>query len=105
MGPRRAPGEVVAASCTGFFLDGTELKKIKRRRELARKRGDVFIEDEDEWWEKLQEEASKPVPPPAAEELEIESSRCAATGALCVPATPSSTGGFVNPAKSRVKGA
>jgi len=69
-----------------------ELKKIKRQRELARKRGDVFIEDEDEWWEKLQEEASKPVPPPAAEELEIESSRCAATRALCVPATPSSTG-------------
>ena len=24
MGPCRAPGEDVAASCTGFFMDGTE---------------------------------------------------------------------------------
>ncbi|CAE7581243.1 HEF3 [Symbiodinium natans] len=40
-----------------------ELKKIKRQKELARKRGDVFIEDEDEWWEKLQEDVSKPEEP------------------------------------------
>ncbi|CAJ1336721.1 unnamed protein product [Effrenium voratum] len=39
-----------------------ELKKIKRQKELARKRGDVFVEDEDEWWEKLQEEVSAPKP-------------------------------------------
>lgn len=38
-----------------------ELKKMKRQKELARKRGDVFIEDEDEWWDKLQEEVAKPV--------------------------------------------
>lgn len=43
-----------------------ELKKIKRQKELARKRGDVFIEDEDEWWEKLQEEVAKPLPQSAA---------------------------------------
>lgn len=39
-----------------------ELKKIKRQKELARKRGDVFLEDEDEWWEKLQEDVAKPMP-------------------------------------------
>eukprot|EP00930_Biecheleria_cincta_P034899 TRINITY_DN24051_c0_g3_i1.p1 TRINITY_DN24051_c0_g3~~TRINITY_DN24051_c0_g3_i1.p1 ORF type:complete len:1800 (-),score=405.11 TRINITY_DN24051_c0_g3_i1:238-5571(-) len=35
-----------------------ELKKIKRQKELAKKRGDVFVEDdEDEWWDKLQADA------------------------------------------------
>lgn len=32
MGPRRAPGEVVAASCTGFFLDGTVPGPVLRQK-------------------------------------------------------------------------
>lgn len=50
-----------------------ELKKIKRQKELAKKRGDVFVEDEDEWWDKLQDEVNnKPKEPDAQEKANDE---------------------------------
>jgi len=38
-----------------------EQKKVNRQKQIAKKRGETFIgdDDEDEWWDKLQEEASK----------------------------------------------